>query len=94
MANVSLKDVCLAIDKRNKEFYNSLDQEQQKKFNKSFVGSNMEILFEKKGRYKDQYIGRSIYNQSVFATSETNLINKITNAKITNSCEFALESGV
>ena len=44
----------------------SLLKEQQKKFNKSFVGSNMEILFEKKGRYQNQYIGRSIYNQSVF----------------------------
>jgi len=32
MSSVPLKDVCLAIDKRNKKFYNSLDQEQQKKF--------------------------------------------------------------
>ena len=54
----------------------------------------MEVLFEKKGRHKDQYIGRSIYNQSIFTTSETNLINKITNAKITNSTNFALESAV
>ena len=51
-------------------------------------------IFEKKGRHKNQYIGRSIYNQSVFTTSETNLINKITNAKITNSTDFALESAV
>ena len=32
MSSVPLKDVCLAIDKRNKKFYNSLDDEQQKKF--------------------------------------------------------------
>ena len=32
MNKINLKDVCLAIDKRNKEFYNSLDKEQQKKF--------------------------------------------------------------
>ena len=32
MSSVPLKDVCLAIDKRNKKFYNSLDPEQQKKF--------------------------------------------------------------
>jgi len=32
MSSVSLKDGCLAIDKRNKTFYNSLDTEQQKKF--------------------------------------------------------------
>ena len=29
MSSVPLKDVCLAIDKRNKKFYNSLDPEQQ-----------------------------------------------------------------
>jgi len=32
MSSVPLKDVCLAIDKRNKTFYNTLDAEQQKKF--------------------------------------------------------------
>ena len=58
------------------------------------MGKKLEVLFEKKGRHKNQFIGRSIYNQSVFATSETNLINKITNAKITNSTDFALEGVV
>ena len=72
----------------------SLLKEQQKNYNKSFVGKKLEVLFEKKGRHKDQYVGRSIYNQSIFTTSETNLINKITNAKITNSTDFALESAV
>ena len=32
MSSVPLKDVCLAIDKRNKTFYNNLDADQQKKF--------------------------------------------------------------
>ena len=70
----------------------SLLKEQQKKFNKSFVGSTMEILFEKKGRYQDQYIGRSIYNQSVFTKNNKNLINTIEKVKILNSTDFALES--
>jgi hypothetical protein len=52
----------------------------------------MEILFEKKGRYKNQYIGRSIYNQSVFINSEKNLINKVENVNIVRSTNFALES--
>ena len=54
----------------------------------------MEVLFEKKGRHKDQYVGRSIYNQSVFTKSEINLINKITNVDIINSTDFALESSI
>ena len=70
----------------------SLLKEQQKKFNKSFVGSNMEILFEKKGRYQDQYIGRSIYNQSVFTKNDKDLVNTIKEVKILNSTDFALES--
>ena len=72
----------------------SLLKQQQKNYNKSFVGQKMEILFEKKGRHKDQFIGRSIYNQSVFTKSESNLINKITNAKIISSTNFSLESSV
>ncbi len=72
----------------------SLLKEQQKKFNKSFIGSNMEILFEKKGRHQGQYIGRSIYNQSVFTSSDRQLINTIQNVKILNSTDFALESSV
>ena len=72
----------------------SLLKEQQKKYNKSFIGKNMEILFEKEGRHKNQYIGRSIYNQSVFTKSQTNIISKIKNVQILNSTDFALESSV
>ena len=54
----------------------------------------MEILFEKKGRHQDQYIGRSIYNQSVFTQSNNMLINTIKNVKILNSTDFALESSI
>ena len=70
----------------------SLLKDQQKNFNKSFIGTNMEILFEKKGRHQDQYIGRSIYNQSVFTKSQSGLINMIKKVKISNSTDFALES--
>ena len=70
----------------------SILKEQQKNFNKSFIGKNIEVLFEKKGRYEHQYIGRSIYNQSVFTNSEKNLINTIKNVEILNSTDFALES--
>jgi tRNA-2-methylthio-N6-dimethylallyladenosine synthase len=72
----------------------SLLKEHQKKFNKSFIGSDMEILFEKKGRYQDQYIGRSIYNQSVFTRNDKDLISTIKKVKILNSTDFALESSI
>ena len=87
-------NVPLADKKARLTAIQSLLKDQQKKFNKSFVGSNMEILFEKKGRYQDQYIGRSIYNQSVFTKNNKNLINTIEKVKILNSTDFALESSI
>ena len=87
-------NVPLAHKKARLSALQSLLKEQQKKFNKSFIGSTMEILFEKKGRYQDQYIGRSIYNQSVFTKNNKNLINTIENVKILNSTDFALESSI
>ena len=87
-------NVPLADKKARLSALQSLLKEQQKKFNKSFVGSNMEILFEKKGRYQNQYIGRSIYNQSVFTKNDKDLINTIKKVKIINSTDFALESSI
>ena len=87
-------NVPLADKKARLSALQSLLKEQQKKFNKSFVGSNMEILFEKKGRYQNQYIGRSIYNQSVFTKNDKDLINTIKKVKILNSTDFSLESSI
>ena len=87
-------NVPLADKKARLSALQSLLKEQQKNYNKSFIGSKMEILFEKKGRHHNQYIGRSIYNQSVFAKSNSELINTIQNVKILNSTDFALESSI
>jgi tRNA-2-methylthio-N6-dimethylallyladenosine synthase len=87
-------NVPLADKKARLSAIQSLLKEHQKKFNKSFIGSNMEILFEKKGRYQNQYIGRSIYNQSVFTRNDKDLINTIKKVKILNSTDFALESSI
>ena len=69
----------------------SLLTEQQVDYNKSFLNKNMEVLFEKKGRNENQFIGRTIYNQSTFIKSKEKLLNKILKVKIINSTNFALE---
>ena len=51
----------------------------------------MEVLFEKKGRHQNQFVGRTIYNQSTFVNSKQEILNKILDVKITNSSNFALE---
>ena len=48
-------------------------------------------FFEKNGRHNDQYIGRSIYNQSVFINNKEDLIGKNKNILIIRSTDFALE---
>ncbi len=69
----------------------SLLTQQQINYNKSFINKGMEVLFEKAGRHNDQYIGRTIYNQSTFVNSKKDLLNKILNVKIINSTNFSLE---
>ena len=87
-------NIPLAEKKARLSALQSLLNDQQKSFNKSFIGKNIEILFEKKGRYEDQYIGRSIYNQSVFTKSKSNLINIIKNVQISTSTDFSLECSI
>ena len=86
------KDNISLLDKKARlSALQSLLTQQQINFNKSFVNKGMEVLFEKIGRHKDQFIGRTIYNQSTFINSKKDLLNQIMNVKITNSTNFALE---
>ena len=84
-------DVDKAVKKARLSALQSLLTEQQIDYNKSFLNQKMEVLFEKKGRRENQFIGRTIYNQSTFIHSSEKLINKILNVKIINSTNFALE---
>ena len=72
-----LNDIDKNIKKARLSALLSLLKEKQIKYNKSFVGKNIEVLFDRVGRHDNQYIGRSIYNQSVFTTSSDDLIGKI-----------------
>ena len=85
-------DIDKSIKKARLTALQSLLKEQQIKYNKSFIEKEIEVLFDRVGRYEDQYIGRSIYNQSVFTSSKKNLIGKILNTKISRSTDFALEA--
>ncbi|SVD73504.1 uncharacterized protein METZ01_LOCUS426358, partial [marine metagenome] len=87
-----LNNIDKATKKARLSAIQSLLKNQQKKYNKSFVGKKLEVLFDRKGRHTSQYIGRSIYNQSVFTTSKENLIGKISDVSIIRSTDFALEA--
>ena len=87
-----LKDIDKKIKKARLSALQSLLKNQQINYNKSFIGKKIEVLFDRKGRYENQYIGRSIYNQSVFINSENNLIGNINEVTISRSTDFALEA--
>ena len=84
-------NISTPIKKARLSALQSLLTQQQASYNKSFINKNVEVLFEKKGRHNNQFIGRTIYNQSAFINSKEKLINKILKVKITNSTNFALE---
>jgi len=87
-----LDDIDKNIKKARLSALQSLLKQQQIHYNKSFVGKEIEVLFDRKGRYENQYIGRSIYNQSVFINSNSDIIGKLFNTKINRSTDFALEA--
>ena len=84
---VSLKD-----KKDRLSALQSLLKKQQEDYNKQFKGKELEVLIEKKGRYPNQYVGRSVYNQSTFMKSHENIIGCIVNAKIISNTNFALSA--
>ena len=87
-----LNDIDLNIKKARLTALQSLLKKQQVHYNQLSVGKKMEVLFDRKGRHINQYIGRSIYNQSVFINSNVSLIGKIKNVFIKKSTDFALEA--
>ena len=90
----NLKQINLNVKKARLNALQALLKDQQKSYNKSFVNKKIEVLFDRIGRYKNQYIGRSIYNQSVFIESNRNLIGSIQYVRIKRSTDFALEASL
>ena len=88
------KQINIEIKKARLYALQTLLKEQQKDYNKSFVNNKIEILFDRQGRHSNQYIGRSVYNQSVFIESDRNLIGSIKKVRIKNSTDFALEGEI
>ncbi|HAH10349.1 MAG TPA: tRNA (N6-isopentenyl adenosine(37)-C2)-methylthiotransferase MiaB, partial [Alphaproteobacteria bacterium] len=69
---------------------------QQEAFWRSCVGRTMDVLFERKGRYAGQLVGRSPFLQGVHADAPESLIGQIAPVRIeearTNSLLGALVS--
>jgi tRNA-2-methylthio-N6-dimethylallyladenosine synthase len=55
--------------------------------NKAIIGTTQEVLFDKAGKKKSQYIGKNIYLQSVIVESDDNLIGNFRNVFIESARE-------
>ena len=85
-------DVNDKISRNRLQILQNVIKNQQKKYNKKFIGKKINVLFEKKGKHKNQFIGKSIYNQSVFKTNKENIIGKIMDVNINGVTTFALSA--
>ena len=81
------------LDCRLKILQNELNS-QQKEFNNSFLGKKLSVLFEKIGKVKNQFVGRSEYLQPVHVISSKPLIGKILNVRIDKITSYSLHGSI
>lgn len=74
--------------------FQQLINEQQRAFNESAVGKTMGILFDRKGKREGQLLGRSPYNQSVYALAKDRLMHQVVDVKITAGYDNSLTGEV
>ena len=63
---------------------------QQIDFNKASVGKTMKVLFDRKGKFAGQLLGKTPYMQSVYVTNATGYEGKIVNVEITEGYQNSL----
>ncbi len=68
----------------------ALINEQQRAFNARSAGIVMPVLFDRKGKKSGQLLGRSPWNQSVYANGPDRLLNQIIDVKVTEGFDNSL----
>ena len=84
-------------DTKNSRLYEiqELLRSQQLSFNKKTINSIIKVLVLKKGKKKNQYVGRSPFNQSVYFSSKNeNLIGSFIDLNITDAFQNSLTGNI
>ncbi len=68
--------------------------DQQKRFNQSFIGKEVDVLFDRQGRQDGQVLGRTPYMQAVHLANGHGHFGKITTVKITSATQSSLEGAL
>ena len=58
-------------------------EDHRQAFNRSKIGQTIDVLFERRGRYDGQLIGRSPWLQSVWVEAHEDLLGQIARVHIT-----------
>lgn len=82
-ASVDEKQVPEEVKQERLARLQGLIHEQQTAFNESFIGKTIPVLFDRTGKFEGQLLGKSEYMQSVYTTSNADLLGKIVPVKIT-----------
>ena len=64
--------------------------EQQKQFNANTVGKDVTVIFDRRGRQDNQYLGRSEYNQAVHVVANEDLFGQMRKVRVTASTQSSL----
>ena len=67
---------------------------QQEIFNNSFLGHKLSVLFEKKGKKTNQFVGKSQYLQPVHVISKESIIGEIHDVGIYNKTSHSLHGNL
>jgi tRNA-2-methylthio-N6-dimethylallyladenosine synthase len=81
------------LNKRLKKIQKLL-LDQQNHFNLSFLGQEIDVLFEKKAKKENQYVGRTPYLQPVHVFSAKNIIGKSLKIKLENLTSFSFHGKI
>ena len=81
------------LDKRLNKIQKILN-DQQKKFNETFLEKEIDILFTNLGKKNNQYVGRTAFLQPVHVISSKDLVGKILKIKIERLTSFSFHGKI
>ena len=68
--------------------------DQQKKFNETSLGKEVDVLFTNLGKKNNQYVGRTPFLQPVHVFSSSDLVGKILKIKIERLTSFSFHGKI
>ena len=80
-------------DKRLQELQ-ALLLDKQVKYNRSFIGKTMPVLFDRKGQKEGQLLGKTPYMQSIYTNAPARLFGQIVDVKITAATQNSVSGDV